>query len=169
MVAVLVGIYLLLWRNLRVQDAAADWSRYAWASLMFAAVLFNAHSALHREQSARQEFAYRVPLETQFLLNGDPVATGSATSYIAGSEKGYRLATAGTTTWVDPSPDDDLSFSAGPRQVTGQILVEKAGPRVSRITDTFDREKAIVENGRNPMRSPDRTSRLYAPITDEGD
>ena len=50
MVAVLVGIYLLLWRNPRVQGAAADWSRYAWASLMFAAVLFNVHSTFHREQ-----------------------------------------------------------------------------------------------------------------------
>jgi hypothetical protein len=46
MVAVLVGIYLLLGRNPRAQSAAADWSRYAWASLMVVAVLLNAHSTL---------------------------------------------------------------------------------------------------------------------------
>jgi hypothetical protein len=150
-VAVLVGIYLLLWRSPRVQGAAADWSRSAWASFMVAAVLLNVHSTLQREQTVRQEFAYRVPLETQFLLNGDPAVAGSATDYVAGSANGYRLVTAGTTTWVDPSPDDDLSFSAGPRQV----FVEKARTGVSEIADRLDLGKAIVEDGRNPMLSID--------------
>jgi hypothetical protein len=149
MVAVLVGIYLLLWRNPRVQGARADWSRYAWTSFMAAAVLLNVHSTFLREQTIRQEFAYRVPLETQFLLNGDPAGAGSATNYIAGSANGYRLVTAGATIWVDPSPDDDLSFSAGPRQA----FVEKARSGVSEIADPLDLVKAIVEDGRNPMLS----------------
>ena len=54
----------------------------------------NAHSTLHREQAVRQEFAYRVPLETKFLLNGDPVSNRRfATNYLAGSADGYRLVT----------------------------------------------------------------------------
>ena len=151
MVGVLVGIYLLLWRSPRVQGAAADWSHYAWASLMAAAVLLNVHSSLQREETVRQEFAYRVLLETQFLLNGDPIGAGATTNYVAGSANGYRLVTSGITTWVDPSPDDDLSFSAGP----GQAFVEKARSGVSEIVDPLDPEKTIVEDGRNPMVSID--------------
>jgi hypothetical protein len=151
MVAVLVAIYLLLLRTPRIQSTRGDWSRYAWASVMVAAVLLNVHSTLQREQAIRQEFAYRVPLDTRFLLNGDPVAAGSATNYVAGSEKGYRLVTAGTTTWIDPSPDDDLSFTAGPRQA----LVEKARSDFSEIVDPLDLGKSIVEDGRNPMLSID--------------
>ncbi len=152
MVALLAGIYLLLWRNLRVQGAAvADWGHYAWASFMVLAVLLNVRSTLQREQTVRQEFSYRVPLETQFLLNGDPVEAGSATSYVAGSANGYRLVTAGNTTRVAPSPDDDLSFSANPRQA----FVEKARSGVSEIADPLDPGKTIVEDGRNPMLSTD--------------
>lgn len=151
MAAVLIGIYLFLWRNPRVQGAGADWSRYAWASFMVAAVLVNVHSTLLSEQTVRQEFAYRVPLETQFLLNGDPVAPGSATNYVAGSANGYRLVTAGTANWVDPSPDDDLSFSPGREHA----FVEKARNGVSEIVDPQEPGKAIVEDGQNPMLSAD--------------
>jgi hypothetical protein len=151
MVALLVGVYLLLWRNPRVQGAAADWGHYAWASFMVLAVLLNVHSTLQREQTVREEFAYRVPLETQFLLNGDPVGAGSATNYVAGSANGYRLVTAGNTTRVALSPDDVLSFSASPRRA----FVEKARSGVSEIADPLDPGKTIVEDGRNPMLSID--------------
>ena len=151
MVALLVAIYLLLGRNARVQGAAADWSRYAWASFMVVAVLLSVHSTLQREQAVRQEFAYRVPLETQYLLNGDPVGAGSAMNYVAGSANGYRLYTTGNTTRVASSPDDDLSFSARP----GQAFVEKARSGGSDIADLLDPGKTIVEDGRNPMLSVD--------------
>ena len=151
MVAVLVGIYLLLWRNPRPRSSVADWGHYAWASFMALAVLLNVHSTLQREQTVRQEFAYRVPLEPHFLLNGDPVGVGSAMSYVAGSANGYRLVTAGNTIRVALSPDDDLSFSASPRQT----FVEKARSRVSEIADPLDPGKTMVEDGQNPMLSID--------------
>jgi hypothetical protein len=157
MVALLVGIYLLLWRNSRMQGATADWSHYAWASFMAVAVLFSVHSALQREQSVRQEFAYRVPLETRSLLQGDPIGTDSGTNYIAGSENGYRLVTAGDTTRVDPSFNDDLSFSVGPRQ----SFVEKGRSGVSEIVDPQDPKKTIVDDGRNPMLSLDGQSLAF--------
>jgi glycosyl transferase family 87/WD40 repeat protein len=151
MVAVLIGIYLPLWRNPRAQGTAADWSRFAWASFMVAAVLLNVHSTLRREQTVRQEFAYQMPLAIQFLLNGDPVAAGSATNYIAGAANGYRLVTAANTTWIDPSPDDDLSFSFRP----GHAFVEKARNGVSEIADPLEPGKTIVEDGQHPMPSID--------------
>jgi hypothetical protein len=151
MAALLLGIYLLIWRNPPVQGAAEDWSHYAWASFIVLAVLLNVHSTLQREQTVRREFAYRVPLETQFLLNGDPVGADSAMNYVAGSANGYRLVSAQNTTRVALSPDDDLSFSATPRQA----FVEKARRRVSEIEDPLDPGKTIVEDGRNPMPSID--------------
>ena len=155
MVAVLVGIYLLLWRNPRVQGAGADWSRYAWASFMVAAVLLNVHSTLQREQTVRKEFAYRVPLETQFLLNGDPVAAGSATNYVAGSANGYRLVTAGTTTGSTRRPMTISRLAPALAKAGGHAFVEKARNGVSEIADPLDPGKAIVEDGRNPMLSID--------------
>jgi hypothetical protein len=151
MVGVLVGIYFLLWRNPRVQSTVADWSHYAWAGFMAVTALLSAQSTFQREQSVREEFAYRLPLETQFLLNADPVGVGSGASYLAGSENGYRLVTAGATNWVDTSTDDDLSFGAYP----GQIFVEKARSGVSEIVDSRDTGKAIAKDGRNPMVSSD--------------
>jgi hypothetical protein len=151
MIALLVGIYLLLWRIPRVQGARADWSHYAWGSVLVAAVLLNGYSTLRLEQRVRQEFAYRVPLATHFLLNGDPVAAGSATNYIAGSANGYRLVTAATSTWVDPSQDDDLSFSADP----GNVFVERARSGVSDIVDPPYQGRAIVDDARSPILSMD--------------
>ena len=151
MVAVLVGIYLLLWRRPRVQGAAPDWSHYAWASFMALALLLNMRSTFQREQAVRQEFAYRVPIETQFLLNGDPVETSSVMNYVAGSANGYRLVTAGNTSWVDPSTDDDLSFGISPKHV----FVEKARSGVSEIEDRQNPGKTVVEDGQNPMISID--------------
>jgi hypothetical protein len=147
MVALLVGVYLLLWRNRRVQSSEMDLGHYAWACVMVIAVLLNVRSTSQREQTARQEFAYRVPLETNFLLNGEPVGTGSAGKYVAGSANGYRLITAGNATRFDRSPDDDLSFSVSPRQT----LVEKARSGGSEITDPYDPGKTVVEDGQNPM------------------
>ena len=111
MIALLIGIYLLLRRSPLVEAATTDRSGYAWGSVMVAAVLLNAYSTFRLEQGVRQEFAFRVPLNNPFLLNGSPIAAGSTTRFIAGSANGYRLVTAATTTWVDPSPGDDLSFS----------------------------------------------------------
>ena len=157
MVAVLVGTYLLLWRNTRVPDSRADWSHYAWAGFMGLAALLNTLSSIQREQAVRKEFAYRVSLETHFLLNGDPVGAGSAMNYVAGSASGYRLVTAGEMTWIDPSPDDDLSFTSGPRRT----LVEKARSGVSEIADPLDPGRAIVQDGRNPMLSLDGQSLAF--------
>ena len=151
MIAVLFGIYLLLWRTPRVQGTVAEWSDHAWASFMVLAALLGVHSTLLREQTVRQEFAYRVPLDTRFLLNGDPVEARSKTSYVAGSANGYHLVTAGSTTWVDRSPDDDLSFGAG----QNRAFVERAHAGVSEIADPLERGKTIVKDGQNPMLSVD--------------
>jgi hypothetical protein len=149
MVAVLAGIYLLLWRSHRDQNGEADWSRYAWVVVMIVAALLSVRSTFQREQAVRQEFAYRVMLNDKVLVHSDPVSAGSATSYIAGNADGSHLMIAGDTTWVDGSPDDDLSFGVSP----GHTFVEKARNRVSVIIDPLNQGRTIVDNGQNPMPS----------------
>ena len=157
MIAVLVGTYLLLWRSSGDRGVRSDWTHYAWTAFIVATVLFNVGSTLKRELAVRQEFAYRVPIETQSLSNGDPVRADAATNYLEFSADGYHFVTAGTATWVDHSPDDDLSFSASPHQV----LLEKARNGVSEITDRLNPRKAFVEDGQNPMRSIDGQSLAF--------
>ncbi len=151
MTAVLIGIYVLLWQSSRAPSARADWSSYAWAGFMVAAIVVSVHSTLQREQAVREEFAYRIPVETPFLLNGSPAAAGSEAKFVAGSAGGYRLVTAGSSTWIDPSADDDLSFSTG----RGLTFVEKAHSGVSTIEGLQGPAKTIVEDGRNPILSSD--------------
>ncbi len=63
--ALLLGIYLLLWRDQRAEDSSWDWTHYAWTAAMAAALIFSVHSSLHIERAMRQEYAYRLPLRTK--------------------------------------------------------------------------------------------------------
>jgi len=157
MMAVLFGIYFLLWRNRRVQGSLWNWTHYAWTGFMLLAALVNVRSAYLLQRAMRQEYAYRVPLETPSLLDADPISTGSTTHYVALMPGGYHLVAAGNTTWIDSSPDDDLSFSVGPRQ----SFVEKARSQVSDIADLRDPLKTLLQDGRDPMLSNDGQSLAF--------
>jgi Tol biopolymer transport system component len=67
------------------------------------------------------------------------------------------MVTAGDTTWVDWSPDDDLSFGTGSKQT----FVEKARSGVSEIVDPLDPRKTVVEDGQTPMLSTDGKSLAF--------
>ena len=147
MIAVLLGNYFLLWRDRQVRSAARGWTHYSWAALLVVAALVNIRSAFYLQRSVRDEFAYRVPLESPALLHADPVAAGSTIHYVALIQSGYHLEPAESITAMDSSPDDELSFSVGSRQ----SLVERARSPVSDITDLRDPLMTVVEDGRNPM------------------
>jgi hypothetical protein len=151
MLAVLLGIYVLLGRDLRAQRAAWDWTQVAWAALMAIAVVFSARSALHLQRAMRQEYAYRVAVAAPSLYQADPMAAGSMAQYSAATPDGYHLFSTERTTWVDPSPDDDLSFSAG----SNLTLVEKAHSRSSDIVDIREPGNTVAEDGQEPMFSLD--------------
>ncbi len=90
--ALLLGIYLLLWRDLRSEDSSWDWTHYAWAAVHGRALLFSVHSSLHLERAMRQEYAYRLPLQTQALLAANPASQGTEVRYVAFTQSGYHLA-----------------------------------------------------------------------------
>ncbi len=155
MLGVLCGTYALLWRDRPVAATARDWTRYAWVSVMTAAVVLNTRSTLHLERAEREEYAYRLPLQTQGFLNSSPQPTGTGVRYSAFTLTGYHLVTQETgAVRVDPlspAPFDDLSFSGG----YGHIWVERASSPRSQIVDLQEPSRPVIDDGREPMISAD--------------
>jgi hypothetical protein len=161
MFALLFGIYLLLWRDPFSKYAPRDWTHYAWGAAMAASVVFTMLSTFHREHAARQEYAYRVPLQAQGFLNEGPRSAGTGLRYIAFTIGGYRLITEdGNVESADPpvgSPEDDLSFSSG----FGHVWVERSRGSRSEIVDVHDPLHTVIDDGEDPMISADGQSLAF--------
>ena len=160
MLAVLLGIYALLWRDSSVRGTSRDWTRYAWAVVMVVSVVFTALSTFHRERAVRQEYAYRLPLHAEGFLNAEPQQTSTGFRYVAFTLNGYHLMTENRNEiWADPSSDsldDDLSFTSGSKNIWPEhILVERAMSSQSRIVDVRQPSRIVVEDARDPMLSAD--------------
>jgi MFS family permease len=155
MMAVLFGIYALLWQDSAKESRAQDWSRYAWAATLLASVVLSTLSTLRVERGEREEYAYRLPLQGQGLANFAPQPAPAGIRYIAFSAKGYRLMTERQAEIQDdPNTDsayDYLSFNSSSKH----ILVERASAEGSRIDDLQSPLQTVVEDGREPMLSPD--------------
>jgi hypothetical protein len=176
MLALLLGIYLLLWRDRSVESStwnwksyawdwshhARNWPNYAWAAAMATLAVLGVHSTLHLQRAVRQEFAYRLPLEAQSFLDANPASTGTAVRYVAFTSNGYHLVSADRRTpWMDSSPGDDLSFTAN----SGQTLVEKALSQHSQIVAMQEPARVVlrvvIDDARDPMLSTDGRSLAF--------
>jgi hypothetical protein len=161
MLAVLCGIYLLLWRDRPAERVVPDWTRYAWAIAMVVSVVFNTRSTLRLERAEREEYAHRLPLQTQGFLNSRPQSTGNGVSYSAFTLTGYRLVTQNKSdVSIDPSADsrfDDLSFTSG----FGQTWIERATSPRSQIVDLQRTSSVVVDDAREPMLSADGQSLAF--------
>jgi hypothetical protein len=161
MLALLLGSYVLLWQDNPQPDAVPDWSRYIWIAAMTAAVVFGAGATLHLERGERQEYAYRLPLQTQGYLNASPQPAGTGIRYIAFSLNGYHLITQdGYGVRSDPSTDssyDDLSFASRGED----IWVERASSPQSEIVNLSANSRLLIENAREPMLSTDGQSLAF--------
>jgi WD40-like Beta Propeller Repeat len=161
MLGVLCGIYGLLWRDRPARTTARDWTRYAWVIVMAAAVILNTRSTLHLERAERDEYVYRLPLQTQGFLNAGPQSTGTGVRYSAFTLTGYHLVTQELgAVWFDPlteAPFDDLSFTGG----SGHIWVERASSPRSQIVGLQQPSRAVIDDGREPMLSVDGQSLAF--------
>ena len=155
MLAVLWGIYALQWPDHDVRNFRRDWTQFAWAAAMIVSVVFSVPSTLHLERAERQEYAYRLPLQTQGFLNSAPQPAVAGVRYVAFMFSGYHLITQDRDgVRVDPSADapyDDLSFSSD----FGHVWVEQSSSPHSTITDVVDRSRLVVDDARDPMVSAD--------------
>ena len=158
MIVTLAGIYWVLWRDRSDQDLSHDWTRYAWAAAMALSVFSTMLSIFHRERMVRQEYAYRLPLQSQGFLNVNARSTGTGVHYVAFEIGGYHLVTEDlNTVGRDPSadsPEDDLSFTSSRESIRPvRILVERASNLRSRIVDLGTPLRIVVDDGREPMLS----------------
>ena len=154
MMAVLLGAYVLLWHDRQEGNTAKDWSRYVWSAGMIATVILSTRSTLHLERAERQEYAYRLPLQSQGFLNSGPRSTAEGVRYAAFTFTGYHMITEnGDRVWTDSSADpsdDELSFTSG----FGHLFVERASGSGSEIVD-LKRSQVLVSDAHDPMLSDD--------------
>jgi len=149
--ALLVGIYLLQWRDHSAEGAQIKWPTYAWAVAMAAIAVLGVRSTLRLQRAVRQEYAYRVPLRTQTYLDANPDSAGGALGYIGFTSNGYQLLSADQDAPLDPTPEDDLSFAARP----GDIRVEKARSPHSQIVTVGEPARVLIDDAREPTISAD--------------
>ena len=153
---VLLGMYLLLWRDPSRDELSSNWIRYAWVIAMTASVLIGIRSTLSLEQGERREFAYRLPPDGEGFLNANPEAAGGGTRFAAFTFKGYQLVSTASS-GISPNPsldtaDDVLSFTT---THNGHVLAEYASSGTSRIADSQAPSRTIVEDAHDPMVSLD--------------
>ncbi len=156
--ALLLGIYVLLWRDQWSGDSSWDWTHYAWTASMAASLIFSVHSSLHLERAVRQEYAYRLPLRTQALLDANPGSQGTEVRYVAFTQSGYHLAWQDQNAiWLDPSAEDDLSFAGS----FDDIWVERGFSPHSAVVNLREPMRVVVGRAREPMLSADRQSLAF--------
>jgi hypothetical protein len=149
-IVVLAGIYALLWKEPLAENRRRDWTSYAWAAIMIVAVAVNIRSTWARETAIRQEYAYRLPIESQGYLNSQAQQSGNEVRFIAFTLKGYHLS-ADDPLAVPSQPaadsDDELSYTFR----LGRILVEKGQAPQSIVVDAAIPGHTIIEDARDPI------------------
>jgi hypothetical protein len=172
MLTLLLGMYLLLWRERPVEASTwewtqyandfthhtRDWTHYAWAAAMAVIAILGVRSTLRLQRAVRQEFAYRLPLQTEAFLHASPASAGAQLRYVAFTMSGYHLTTANANTArVDALPGDDLSFTGN----SGTVWVEKALSPHSEIIDLQHPTHAVLNDAHDPMLSADGQSMAF--------
>jgi Tol biopolymer transport system component len=156
--ALLLGIYISLWRDRPAKRDDRMWGQSAWAALMAISAISSVLSTFRQESAVRQEFAYRLPVTSQAFIEADPHSAGADVRFIAFTPTGYHLA---ATDWNDAlhdfQSDDELSFTSS----SNHTLVERATNSGSQIRDFRDPSEVVVGNAHDPMLSEDGQSLAY--------
>ena len=156
--ALLLGIYILLWRDQWPGDSSWDWTHYAWTAAMAASLIFGVRSSLYLERAMRQEYAYRLPLQTQALLDANPGSHGTEVRYVAFTQSGYHLVWQDQDAiWLDPSTEDDLSFAGS----FDDIWIERGFSPHSAVVNLREPARVVADRAREPMLSTDRQSLAF--------
>ena len=158
MICMLLGLYILLWADRPARELPRDWSSYIWASAMALALVLGVRSTYLRERAERLEYAFRLPIPTQGLLNAEPQTVGAGLDFLAFTFSGYQLTTSdqdrAPTDLRVQSPGDDLSFTGG----AAQLWIERIENSRSMIISLTNRSAPHIGDGRDPMLSTDGRS-----------
>jgi hypothetical protein len=159
MLALLIGIYVLLWRDARRSltneiRTSYDWTQYAWAAALIASVLFSIRSTFRTERAEREEYAFRLPLASQ-AFSTTPQSGNGVLHYTAFTLSGYRL--------IAQNPNQTVSYDDGGNSFDDlsstsdgtHVLVERASAPDSRVVDLRGSAETVVDNAHDPMLSSD--------------
>ena len=156
--SLLLGIYVLLWYDRPNKGPSRDWTKYAWSAALTVVAVLSVRSTFRQQNAARQEYVYRLPLQTQGFLNAKPRYTDTELRYIAFTQSGYHLVTADEdSAWVDPSANDDLSFTGN----SGHVWVEQALVPRSQVVDVREPLRVVLDDAREPILSADEQSLAF--------
>jgi hypothetical protein len=158
MFSLLMGIYVLLWRERPPGNSSWEWTQYAWMAALVSSAVLSTHATFRRERAVRQEYAYRMPLQTKAFLAASPISVGADIRYLAFTGAGYQVETSrGSAVWSDPSSDDALSIAGD----SDHIWVERALSPYSRIVELRDPSRVVINNARDPILSADHRSMAF--------
>jgi Glycosyltransferase family 87/WD40-like Beta Propeller Repeat len=160
MIALLLGMYALFVTDVSGKSPGRDWTRVLWAAAMLLSVAFTVRSTYFRETAARKEYAFRLPIARQGLLNSGPRSDGSDLRYVAFALDGYHLMRSdGQAVIANPASDpfDELSFTA----FNGHTFVEQAGAPQSNIIDLENSAMPAIRDARDPVVSADAKSLAF--------
>jgi hypothetical protein len=166
MLVLLAVMYRLLWVGHPARRASRDYTHLIWAAAMALLTSYSAYSTFYRERNARQEYAYRLPLKGQGLLNANPQSAGTGVRYVAFTLSGYHLMTENRNqVWNDSSLSsrgDSLSFSGSSANVRPEeVVVEQAQYPDSQIVDTKTPSRIVTGDAHEPMLSVDGQSLAF--------
>jgi WD40-like Beta Propeller Repeat len=149
---------VLLWRGGQDRSLSWDWTKYAWTAAMAVAAVLSVRSTFRLQTAVRQEYAYRLPLQADAFLHANPRYAGTELRYIGFVRNGYHLMTADEGgVWIDPSAEDDLSFTDG----AGHLWVERASAPRSKVVDVREPSRVVLDDAREPMISTDEQSLAF--------
>ncbi len=152
MFALLLGIYLLLWHDRPSEQPYWNGTRSVWTAALILVLLCSVHATIRQQRLVRQEYAYRLPLQTDALLEAHATNFANEVRSIAMTRDGYHLERANRgSVRVDSSSEDDLSYADGP----AISLVERVSSPVSQIVELEKPSNRVVENAHDPAISTD--------------
>jgi Glycosyltransferase family 87/WD40-like Beta Propeller Repeat len=157
--ALLLGIYAMLWRGRHLKNAI--WGQLAWATAMAGVVVYSVLSTFRIENSMRQENAYRLPSTSQDFLQANARSIEGQLRFIGFSPTGYHLVSA----YRDATPADPVSDELSFAWSSGQTWVEQASSGESQIVDRQHGTPLAIADAQEPLLSSD--GKTLAFIRDE--
>jgi Tol biopolymer transport system component len=160
MICMLLGIYRLLWSGWPAREALRDWSQFAWATVIVLDLALSARSTFLRERAERLEYAFRLPIQSQGLLNAEPQSVESGVDFLAFTFSGYHLMKSdqdGAPIGSGARSEEDLSFTSN----RGQLWVERVENSRSTIINVTDHLTPHIEGARDPMLAADGRSLAF--------
>lgn len=149
MFGLLYWIYALLWRDTASTGVRRGREQFIWTVALATFLLFGIVHTWHVESGMRREYAYRLKLPNQGMLNAYPRSNGLDIQYVTLTMAGYHLLPQQARTTGTDAHVDVLSFTSD----GSNRWVERAQSPRPKIVDESFPASTSVRDARDPMSS----------------